>query len=235
MGSFLSSFLPLPISFPSLLQPPRQQPSPSLPNSVFYFPRPGQEPSPPTKAPRSLTQQFLSLSHSHARARHRSRSSSPRLDRCQAFRRAVRDSPIFSLILMSSLCVDLDFNMQPSPTAMALPPPLRRGPHPLVDYRPIRGQRIRSLQDCAPGAVVALMRAHPRHLLHILVMRMRLRTACLSLIPPPLLLDLMANPGIYPQRQVIFPTELNLPGACCKRRPPSDLQAPLRLGYLVTP
>ena len=109
---------------------------------------------------------------------------------------------------------------------MAPPLPLQNAPHRLADYLPIRGQRIRSPQDCAQEAVAASMRAHPRQLLDLPVMRIHFSTTCPSLIPLLLLLDLILNPGIIRQRQGIFPTALNLPGACCKRRLPSGLQAP---------
>jgi hypothetical protein len=102
---------------------------------------------------------------------------------------------------MSSLCVDLDLNIQPSLTAMGLPLPLRSGPRCLTDYLPIRGLRVRSPQDCVPGAVVALMRAHLRRLLDIPVTRIHSSTTCQFPILLPPLLDLLVNPGIYRQRE----------------------------------
>jgi hypothetical protein len=109
-------------------------------------------------------------------------------------------TPIFFLTVVSSLCVDLDLNIQPSLTVMALPHPLRSGPRRLADYLPIRGLRIRSLQDCVPGAVVALMRAHPRRLVDVPVTRIHFSTTCPFPIPLPPLSDLLVNPGIYRQR-----------------------------------
>jgi hypothetical protein len=67
-------------------------------------------------------------------------------------------------------------------------------------------------------------------------MRIHFSTTCPFLIPPPLPLVLILNPGIHRQREGITPTvSNNPPGALCKRRPPSDLQAPLNPAYLVTP
>jgi hypothetical protein len=100
-----------------------------------------------------------------------------------------------------NLSVDLDLNIQPSLTTMALPLPLRSGPRRrLTDYLPIRGLRARSPQDCVPGAVAALMHAHLRRLLDIPVKQIPSSTTCqfpILLLP---LLDLTVNPGIYRQR-----------------------------------
>jgi len=136
---------------------------------------------------------------------------------------------------MSSLRVDLDLNIQSSLTAMALPLPLRSGFCRIADYPPIRGLRIRFLRDCVARAVVVSMRSHPCQLLDIPAMRIHFSTTCPFLIPPHLPLVLILNPGIHRQREEITPTGSNPPGALCKRRPPSDLQAPLNPAYLVTP
>lgn len=131
---------------------------------------------------------------------------------------------------MSSLCVDLDLNIQE--TVIALPPPLQSGPHHFADYLPIRGLRIRFLRDCARVLVVST-HAHPRQLLDIPAIRIHFSTTCPFLIPLPLVLIL--NPGIIRRRGGITPTVSNLPGALYKRKSPSDLKAPLNPAYLVTP
>ena len=135
---------------------------------------------------------------------------------------------------MSSLCVDLDLNIQPSLTATALPLPLPNGPRRIADYLPIRGPHIGFLRDFAPGAVVVSIRAHPRQLLDILAIQTHFSTTCPFLIPL-LPLVLILNPGIYHRREEFTPTVPNPLGALCKRGPPSDLQAPLNPAYLVTP
>jgi len=119
---------------------------------------------------------------------------------------------------------------------MALPLPLWSGLHRIVDYPSIRSPQVRSLWDCVPRAVVVLMCFHPCQLLDILTMRIHFSTTCLFLIPSPLPLVLILNPGIHHQQEGITPTvSNNPPGALCKRRPLSDLQALLNHVYLVMP
>src|SRR5216684_1830381 len=135
---------------------------------------------------------------------------------------------------MTSLFVDLDLNIQPTLRAMALSLPLRSGPRRIADYHPIRGLGVIFPQDCVLGAVVASRPTHPRQLLDILAIRIHISTTCPFLIPPPLPLVPILNPGIH-RREGITPTVYNPPGTLCKRRLPSDLQAPLSPAYLVMP
>lgn len=117
-------------------------------------------------------------------------------------------------------------------SVMVPPPPLlRRGL--LADYLPIRDPPIRSLPDYVPGAVVALMRAHPRRVLDI-VLPTRSSTPFPSpMFPSPS--DLMAHPGAHRQREgIIPPTVPHRLGTSSKRRRPTDPLAPLRPEYLVT-
>jgi hypothetical protein len=79
------------------------------------------------------------------------------------------------------------------------------------------------------------MRSHPRQLLDIPAMRIHFSITSPFLIPPPLPLVLILNPGTHRQREGITPTVSNPPGALCERRSPSDLQAPLNPTYLATP
>lgn len=106
---------------------------------------------------------------------------------------------IFSFISHVILCIDLDLNIQPSLTVMALPLPLRSGLRRVVDYPPIRGLCVRFLRDCVPRAVVVSMCSHPRHRLDIPAMRIHFSTTYPFLIPP--LLVLILNPGIHRQRE----------------------------------
>jgi hypothetical protein len=135
---------------------------------------------------------------------------------------------------MTSPFVDLDLNIQPTLRVMALSLPLRSGPRRIADYHPIRGLGVISPQDCVLGAVVASMRAHLRQLLDIPAIRIHISTTCLFLIPPLPLVPIL-NPGIHRRREGITPTVFNPLGPLCKRRPPSDLQAPLSPAYLVMP
>jgi hypothetical protein len=97
---------------------------------------------------------------------------------------------------MFSLFVDLDLNIQPSLTAMALPLPPPSGPRRIADYLPILGPHTKFRRDCALGAVVVTMPAHPRQLLDILAIQTRFSTTCPFLIPPlpPVPIP---NPGIH--------------------------------------
>jgi hypothetical protein len=134
--------------------------------------------------------------------------------------------------ILITLSTDLGDRMHLILSVMVPPPPLLRSGL-LADYLPIRDLPIRSLPDCVPEAVVALMRAHPRRALDIPVLPTRSSTP----FPSPMFpLDLMAHPGVHRQREgIIPPTVPHRPGTSSKRRRPTGPLAPLRLGFLVTP
>jgi len=136
--------------------------------------------------------------------------------------------------ILITLYADLGDRMHLILSVMVPPPPLLRSGL-LADYLPIRDQPIRSLPDCVPGVVVALMRAHPRRALDIPVLPTRSSTPFPSPMFP-LLSYLMAHPGVHRQPGgIIPPTVPHRLGTSSKRRRHTDPLAPLRPGYLVTP
>jgi hypothetical protein len=136
--------------------------------------------------------------------------------------------------ILNTLYADLGDRMHQILSVMVPPPPLLRSVL-LADYLPIRDLQISSLPDCVPGAVVALMRAHPRRAPDIPVLPTRSNTPFPSPMFP-LLSDPMAHPGVHRQREGIIPPMVpHRLGASSKRRRPTDPLAPLRLEYLVTP
>jgi hypothetical protein len=133
-----------------------------------------------------------------------------------------------------TLYADLGDRMRLTLSAMALPPPLLRSGLP-AGCLPTRDLRIRSLRDCAPGPVVALMRAHPPRALVIPGVPTRSSTPYLL---PILLLpsDPITSPGIHRQWEgIIPPTVLNPLEAPSKRGRHTDPLALLRPEFLVTP